>query len=455
MRVVNPLILAMALTYGLPAGAAEVPANLAQVLQQMQARLAKLEARNAELEAALGSERLSQNEPELATRLKAMEADIGRLGSAGRLAEVVDGISASGGLTVVAQHADKTATGGKSQLSWRSDVEVGLPGGEVGNAEGQFFFHFRVGQGGGLDIPGGAPVNATAFDTGHPDSSNAHAILAQAWYQLDVPLPLDGFKDDSKEHLELTFGKIDPYGFFDGNDASDDETARYLNLNFVHNPLLDAGGGAVFDSYGFTPGLRLAYVNEAEAPVTWGLSYGLFATGGGASFIDSFGKPFQIVQFDTTQKFFGGLEGHYRLYGWHTGRGSVYDGTEESRSGWGVSVDQRVSDGMTLWGRYGHSISGSPMYDRAITLGAGFSGSYWGRAADSLGVAVAHLSASGAYKASLVSPADAEQTVEIYYNWQAMPGLVLTPNYQYISRPAADKANANASVVGVRASLTF
>lgn len=457
MRVLKPLILAMAMAGSLPAqAAAELPADLAQVLQQMQARLAKLEARNAELETALASDRLSQNEPEIATRLKAVEADVGRLGPAGRLAEVVDGISAGGALTLVAQRADKVASGDQSQLSWRGDVEVGLPGGEIGNAEGQFFFHFRVGQGNGVDLVGGSPVNATAFDVGQTDAANAHAILAQAWYQLDVPLPLAGFKDDASEHLEVTFGKIDPYGFFDGNDASDDETAQYLNLNFVHNPLLDAGGGAVFDSYGFTPGLRLANVNEGSAPVTWGVSYGLFATGDGASFSDSFEKPFQIVQFDTTQKFFGGLAGHYRLYAWHTGRGSVYDGTsQESQTGWGASVDQRVGDGMTLWGRYGHSLKGSPTYDRALTLGVVFSGSYWDRAADSLGLAVAHLAASDAYRASLANPADAEQTFELYYNWQATPSLVLTPDWQFIRRPAADQANADASVIGLRASLSF
>lgn len=455
MSAVKPLIAALALAYGLPAGAAELPTDVAQTLQQLMDRVAKLEARNIELESALSSDRLSQNEPELATRIKAVEADVGRLGSAGRLAEVVDGISAGGGLTLVAQSADKVAAGGKSQLSWRGDVEVGLPGGEIGNAEGRFFFHVRIGQGGGMSLNGGSPANATAFDTAHPDTSNAHAVLAQAWYQLDVPMPLGGFKDDARERLELTFGKIDPYGFFDGNDAADDETAKYLNLNFVHNPLLDAGGGAVFDSYGFTPGMRVAYVNESDAPISWGVSYGLFATGGGSAFADSFEKPFHILQLESTQKFFGGLEGHYRLYGWHTGQGTVHDGTLEKQSGWGVSLDQRVGDGMTLWGRYGHALKGDPMYDRALTLGAEFSGSYWGRGADSLGLAVAHLAASNPYQASLASPADAEQTLELYYNWQATPSLVLTPDFQHIRRPAADRANANANVIGLRAAMSF
>jgi hypothetical protein len=484
MRALKPVVLAMALAGSASVDAAGLPVELAQTLQQMQDRLDRLEVRNAELErqlaapsaaaletrvqqmesdnlkleASFASERLSQDEPELATRLKAMEADMGRLGPAGRLAEAVEGISAGGALTLVAQHASKldpAATSDPSQLSWRGDVEVGMPGGEVGNAKGQFFFHLRMGQGDGVEQAGGSPVNATAFDATHSDPSNVHAVLAQAWYQLNVPLPLGGFKGASREHLEATFGKMDPYGFFDGNDASNNETTQYLNLNFVHNPLLDAGGGAVFDSYGFTPGMRLAYVNETNAPLTWGVSYGLFATGGGAAFVDSFEKPLHILQLERTHKLFGGRDGHFRLYGWHTGQGTVHDGSLEKQSGLGVSADQRVGDGIILWGRYGYSLKGAPMYDRAVTLGASFSGSYWNRAADSLGVAVAHLAVSDAYRATLADPAGAEQTVELYYNWQATPSLMLTPDLQFIRHAAADKANGNSNVAGLRAALSF
>lgn len=484
MRTLKLLVLAMALAGSTSVGAAGLPVDLAQTLRQMQDRLDRLEARNAELErqlaapsasaletrvqqlesdnlrleASLASEHLSHDEPELATRLKMVEADMGRLGPAGRLAQAVEGISAGGTLTLVAQRASKldpAATSDPSQLSWRGDVEVAMPGGAAGNAEGEFFFHLRMGQGDGVEPAGDSPVNATAFDAGHSDPSNVHAVVAQAWYQLNVPLPLGGFKDASREHLEATFGKMDPYGFFDGNDASDDETAQYLNLNFIHNPLLDAGGGAVFDSYGFTPGMRLAYVNETNAPLAWGVSYGLFATGEGAAFVDSFEKPLHILQLERTSKLFGGLDGHVRVYGWHTGLGTVYDGSFEKQSGLGVSIDQRVGDGITLWGRYGQSLRGSPMYDRAVTLGARFSGSYWNRAADSLGVAVAHLAASDGYRVTLADPAGAEQTVELYYNWQATSSLVLTPDLQFIRHAAADKANGNSNVAGLRAALSF
>lgn len=447
MRLASPLFLALCLAWGSSA-AADLPPEVTQALQALTDRVNKLEARNAELETALASDRLSQVEPELATRIKAVEGDVGRLKPAARLAETLDGVSVGGGLSMVAQHASRAAAGeSKHALSWRGDVEISLPGGEIGDMSGQFFAHLRVGQGTGVASAGGAPANATAFDLGGT-GANAHAILAQAWYQLNVPTG-----DDTR--AEITFGKIDPYGFFDGNAAADDETGKFLNLNFVHNPLLDAGGGAQFDDYGFTPGMRLAWISEADAPLTWGISYGLFATGDGAAFSNSLRNPFHIVQLEATRKFFGGLEGHYRFYAWNTQRGARHDGSDEVQRGWGLSIDQRIGDGMTLWGRYGHAAQGAPLFGRALTLGAEFSGSYWHRAADSLGLAIGHKTAANDYRASLANPASQEQTLELYYNWQATPSLVISPDFQLVRTPGANRDNASERIVGVRASLSF
>jgi high affinity Mn2+ porin len=79
-------------------------------------------------------------------------------------------------------------------------------------------------------------------------------ILGQAWYQAAIPLPFGGFKPTSRETLELTFGKMDIFGFFDQNTAAGDETTQFLNSVFVHNPLLDAGGEVGVDANGFQPG---------------------------------------------------------------------------------------------------------------------------------------------------------------------------------------------------------
>lgn len=485
MRHLKPLVLAMALSGS--AGAAELPVEVAQALQQMQARLARLETRNAELERqlagqpaaaletrvkqlenanskleeAIASDRLSQDEPELATHLKALEFQALGMQKQARMVESLEGIAAGVSFTTVAQHANRgaTTTGDtENQLSWRGDAQVSLPGGSLGNSDGSLFFHFRMGQGNGLASlnPMFSVPNASAFQVGATLPDDASPILAQAWYQLNVPLPFGGFKDASREHLELNFGKIDPFLFFDQNAAADDETVRFMNLAFVHNPLLDAGGAAGVDAYGFTPGVRLAYFNDTQAPLGWGVSLGMFGSDSGAAFSDSLKQPFVILQTETAQRFFGGLAGNYRAYAWRNGRATHHDGvTLEAQSGWGVSADQRVGDGVTLWGRYGHGAQGNPVFDRALTLGAEFSGNYWDRGADDVGLALGWLTASDSDKAANPTLSGAEQVAELYYRWRVNPQFELTPDYQFIRRAGADGSVGDAHILGLRAQLTF
>ncbi len=487
MRRLKPLVLALGLAGGLPAAAAELPAEIAQALQQMQARLNRLEARNAELERQLApapaledrvkqleaanakmeesltSERLSQDEPEIATRLKAVEFQALGMQKQARMVESLEGIAAGVSFTTLAQRASSGATttgDSESQLSWRGDAQVSLPGGSLGTTEGSLFFHFRMGQGEGLATlnPMFSVPNATAFQLGAGTDAladDASPILAQAWYQLSVPLD-DRPLDTSRQHLEVNFGKIDPFLFFDQNAAADDETVRFMNLTFVHNPLLDAGGAAGVDAYGFTPGVRLAYVNDTQAPLGWGASLGVFGSGSGAAFSDSLKQPFVIAQLETSQRFFGGLSGTYRVYAWRNGRALHHDGvTLEAQSGWGVSADQRVGDGITLWGRYGQGAQGNPAFDRALTLGAEFSGNYWNRGGDGLGVGVGWLAASDSYKTANPGVSGAEQLAELYYRWRVNPQFELSPDYQFIRRAGSDGGVDDAHILGLRAQLTF
>ncbi len=499
------IALAVALLAGSPAGAAEMPPEMLEALQHLQGRLARLEARNAELERqraskeagavletrvqqlesanarmeeALASDRLSQNEPEIATRLKAVEFQALGMQKQARMVESLEGIAAGVSFTTMAQHANGGAAANgraESQLSWRGDAQVSLPGGHIGNNEGALFFHFRSGQGNGLSglNPTFSAPNASAFQlggAGQPD--DASPILAQAWYQVQVPLdekPLSS----SRRHLEVTFGKIDPFLFFDQNTAADDETTRFMNLAFVHNPLLDTGGGAGLDAYGFTPGLRLAYQNDQFKPTGWGVSLGVFGAANGAAFNDSLQRPFAIVQAETRQRFFAGLNGNYRAYLWHNGRATPFnnaaDSSTEAQAGWGVSVDQRVSENLALWGRYGQSSKGRVQFDRALTLGAEVTGNAWGRGADSLGLAVGWLRASGDFKARSAtldadgaggpdfgwSASGAEQLAELYYRWRVNPQFELSPDYQFIRHSGANGAAGAAHILGLRAQITF
>jgi high affinity Mn2+ porin len=452
-RVLPLLTLAASLTAS-PAFSAEIAqpaaADVAQLLQAMQERLTRLEARNAELERRLAEP--AKLPEQISARLDEVENEVLALSKKPDPLEKFDGISVGASLTMVAQHA-KGGAADSSELTARADVEVELPGGSIGNAEGKIFAHFRAGDGDGVANTAFATSNATAF------GNNPSPVLMQAWYQLDIPV---GAAGGDLGQVEVTVGKIDPFGFFDGNNIADDESEGFMNLAFVHNPLLDAGGDIGVGAHGASPGLRVAYVSDINGGNHVTASLGLFGAGSGADYADTFRKPMTIAQLEYAGKTWKGLEGAYRLYAWNNARamdqvnGLDVNGDptiEEKHRGWGISVDQRVGGNTTLFARYGHSSDGTLMFDKAYTLGAQVAGSAWGREKDRIGLAYGALKTSSEYD-DAGNGSGGEKIYELFYAWQANDSLQITPNWQHIDNPAG-AGGGDVTVWGMRAKLAY
>lgn len=457
-------ILAGLLAAGLAAPVlADGNAELLAELRRLAARVEALEAQNKEMEKALTSERLSEREPEIVTRLKAVEFQTLSMQKQARQIENLEGISVGASLTGVMQKvgAGGTASGvGETRANYRGDVSVTLPGGAVGDSEGSVFAHFRFGQGNGIGLRPTytSTANTLAFQTG-AGADDSFGILAQAWYQLKIPLPGEGGKRDAREHLHVTAGKIDPFVFFDQNSIADDESTRFMNNVFVHNPLLDSGGDVRPDAYGFAPGAILQYVNEKQKGGEWMLSLGAFGSGPGANFSGSLSSPFVIAQAETAARI-NYLPGHYRVYAWRNGRGQAYDGIDRRHAGFGVSADQRVTEDLALFGRLGKRTAGRGSFDRAVTLGAELAGNGWGRAADALGVAYGQLRTSAAYRADSLAASGyqadgSERHAELYYRYKLNSHVELTPDFQWIKRPGGDATAGAIKVAGLRAKIGF
>ncbi|HUX63679.1 carbohydrate porin [Sulfuricella sp.] len=446
---------------------AEPEAELAQ-------RVKALEENNAKLEAALEDDRLSENQPEMATRLKAVEMQALNMQKPARTVEALDGVTAGVSLTTVAQRAGGAPSGtdiASSQLNYRGDISVSLPMPKIGDTDSKIFAQFRIGQGNGLNaLPSVfAKPNASAFRAsgGNPDDSVA--ILGQAWYQATIPLPFGGFKPRSRESMEINFGKMDPFAFFDQNAAANDETRQFLNTVFVHNALLDAGGDIGVDANGFSPGVRVSYLNEKEKLEKWRLSLGVFGAGRGANYTKFFGSPLVIAQAETQQKFFGGLTGNYRLYAWNNGQGPDYDGAASSHSGWGANFDQRIGDSITAFGRYGQGSKGKLRFDRAVSLGAELSGSDWSRGGDAIGLAFGAQRISANFRndsTTLDANGDGtpdfgytaqgwEKISELYYRYRINKQFELSPDFQLIQNPAGNGAASSVKILGLRAQLMY
>lgn len=460
MRLVPSLLAAaVAAAFALPAAADDTAALRAE-MKRLAERIEALEKHNKELEQSLATERISEQEPEVVTRLKAVEFQTLSMQKQARQIEALEGISVGASLTGVAQKVSRGGTPGgepDSRLNYRGDVSVTLPAGEMGNSEGKLFTHVRFGQGTGVALRPTytSTANTVAFETSAgPDDS--FAILAQAWYQLSIPLG-DVPKANAREHLQLTVGKIDPFVFFDQNTIADDETARFLNNVFVHNPLLDSGGDTGADAYGFAPGAIVKYENTVDKGGEWAVSLGVFGSGPGANFSGNLSDPFVIAQIEKAMRI-NYLPGSYRLYGWTNGRAEGYDGMARRHSGVGVSIDQKVTDEVTLFGRYGHHTTGRVTFDRALTLGAELSGSDWGRGADAIGLAFGTLRTSGDYRADSLAVSGyeasaSEQQAEFYYRYKLNGKVELSPDFQYIRRPGGDGAADPVKVIGLRAKV--
>jgi len=440
-----------------------------EAMQSTESRVNALEQAQAQTEKALATERLSEAEPELVTRLKAIEFQTLNMQKQVREIDSLEGITVSASLVGVGQGVNGAgAASGESEsrLNYRGDVGVALPGGEMGDVEGKIFTHFRFGQGSGVSLRPTytSTPNTTEFQAA-ANPADAYAIVAEAWYQLAVPLPFGGFKPQSRERLELTAGKIDPFAFFDQNAVAGDEATQFLNNVFVHNPLLDSGGDVGVDQYGFSPGGRIAYTNEEDKASTWGASVGVTGSGNGADFTGSFSNPFVIAQLETTRRFAAGQPGTYRAYVWTNGQADNFNGTTGRHSGWGMSIDQRVGDAAALFGRFGYEIQGQGgvRFDRALTLGAQLGGAYWGRAADVAGFAVGFMHTSSAYASATAADgalagyaaSGNETDLELYYRWRLNSRVELSPDLQWIFRPGGNGSAPSAFAGGVRARVGF
>lgn len=351
----------------------------------------------------------------------------------------------------------------QSRLNYRGDIGLTLPLPGWLEARASAVGQLRFGQGGGIETrpTHTGAVNSTTFEAA-AGSDQTYAVVAQAYYQLEVPLDGGRFNDLQGSRIEFSAGKIDLFGMFDQNAVAGDEAGQFLNNVFVHNPLLDSGGDIGADTYGFAPGLRAAWFHEDEG-YGLGVSLGVFASGEGSAFGGSLGKPLVIGQFEYAAKQVNGEpRGTYRVYAWTNGRTTDLDGAAQRHSGLGISVDQRFGREWNLFGRLGRRFSGDGNFDSALTVGFEHGGRLWGRGRDAVGLAYGMIKTGGAWRdatadGSLVGYAASgrEQLLELYYRFKPNKSLELSPDLQIIRRAGGDGLAPTVRIVGLRANLGF
>src|SRR3989338_4759854 len=366
------------------------------------------------------------------------------------LSEKVETFSIGGDLSFFLQGIGENSQGyrDKGDASYSADLFLITPAGPYGNV----YFRGDIGQGKGI-----APYLPPTFSGANADLefNEPKFELVEAWYWTEFAIP-----DIRDKRLELTMGKMDPTALFDANAVANSETNQFLADIFVNNLALEFGG----DANGYGAGLSTAYrftsIYDKGLKVVGRV--GMFE--GDGNFKDVLDSPFFIAELDTWMPFYG-LNGNYRIYGWvnnnkHT---DILDSSKDnlSNQGFGVSLDQQVSNDVTLFARYGIQDEDVSKFDRVFTAGGQLIGNNWRRANDVICIAYGASHVSSKYKAASLgldgyaANASYEHYLEAYYKYWASKNLSISPDLQYVINPGGDNAKDSIFIYGVRMQATF
>jgi len=445
------LVLAVVLSFAQAAyaGGDDVDSMLQKLQSRVEVLERKVNTQDAHIksqESVIGAQQGKISEYE--SKLSQFEEKLHRV--PGEPIQLLEGLELGAGGTMIVQGTNNTNyRGGQTRKEDRTDasysVDVTLAK-EFKDVGGRAFIHLEAGQGAGLEdnLTLYSNVNRDAGDNG------ARAELTEFWYEQDL----------LKNKAAVTFGKLDPTVYFDQNEVANDETTQFLGRIFRNSPIVE------FPDNG--AGIRLAYL-----PFEWlELGYGLFDGSGGWEKIGD--SLFNIGQAHFKANFFN-LPGNYRFYLWNNNADHTKwldsEKNKEGAYGFGLSFDQKITDIITAFFRYGRQ--NPKVYNPAITAadGSNYSleqswstgfqveGKPWGRENDVFAFAVGKVIPSDDYKkANAGFEAKPEGHLEAYYKIHVNDHLSISPDVQYIWNPYGKDVAGNSSgifVGDIRAQVDF
>lgn len=280
--------------------------------------------------------------------------------------------------------------------------------------------------------------------------------------------------------LVLTLGKIGVGDVFDTNRYAHDPRGDFLNWSVVDTGTFDYAADAWGYSYG-------AAAEWYQGP--WALRLGAFNLSkvpNGETLERDFSQ-YQLVGEIEHRHQIGGHPGAARLTLFrNAGRFSRFDDAialatatgqpidasltrrPMTRIGGHINVEQEVTDTLGFFARAGivdGAIEPSDFtdIDRTVAIGGALKGKGWGRADDIIGLALVRNGISDAHRRYLqaggigvlvgdgqLPNAGDEQIAEGYYDWQALHGVNVTLDYQFIANPAYNRDRGPANVLALR-----
>ena len=228
------------------------------------------------------------------------------------------------------------------------------------------------------------------------------------------------------QRVALTAGRLDLTNYFDMNAFANDETTQFISDALVNNQMLGLSSNGTGVAAEFDPknGFRFKFGLQQSNTDATNLSDSMYTLSEvGYNF-----TPFALP------------EGTYRLW-FRTDNTAV----EEVRTGWGVSVDQKVTATLGVFGRYGTQdldLGRDHFYSAGIGLRNGLVFS----PQDTWGIGYAQMDLTSGEK---------ERLTEAFYNFQLTERLRLSLHLTHVIDTPGEEDQFGYFLPGVRFQAAF
>jgi hypothetical protein len=227
------------------------------------------------------------------------------------------------------------------------------------------------------------------------------------------------------QRLALTAGRLDLTNYFDRNAAANDETTQFISDALVNNQLLGLASNGT------------GVVADYDPKNAFSFRFGVQQSNDDATNLSD--SIFTLSEVGYTATPFALPEGHYRL--WFRAN----NGEANWQKAFGVSLDQKLTDKVMLFGRYG---SQKPLEERDhyFSAGVSFSKGFVFNPEDTWGIGYAQMDLAGT---------DREKLTEGYYNFQLTERLRLSFMLQHVLDSPPGAGHFGYLLPGVRLQAAF
>ena len=302
------------------------------------------------------------------------------------------------------------------------------------------------------------PDKVGALNNVNQDAGGDHAIFINKWWLWKK------FADDK---VELRLGLLQTNkDLFDVSPYANHEDKDFINRGSIRNATIPHRNGlGVF---------------VKVHPVEWFYSqvavldaqFQARTTGFNSAFHD---EPWFMVYSETGvipkwKSAKGPMPGNFRVGCWYdpvpktkfedvgaaetkTGDVGYYFGADQLV--WKERADEKDTQGLGLFARYGHARADRNRISDYWSVGASYRGLVPERDRDVTGLAVSQSILSHRYGDERRARADRETAYELYYAYEATPWCIISPHFQVITNPGGDKDDRDAIVGGVRVRIIF